>query len=471
MKNKEYAIVDLETTGGRASRNRVTEVGIVIFDGEKVLETYQSLLNPETFIPTQITKLTGITMEMVADAPKFFEVAKKVIELTQDRIFVAHNSRFDYDFLKEEYRRLGYTFSRKQLCTVRLSRKIFPGLKSYSLGNLTKHFGIGLENHHRALADATATTELLKLCLAGPNSEEEVKSFVNRGISETKLPRNMKLSQIEDLPEECGVYFFHDLNGEVIYVGKSKNIRSRIAQHFNDRTPKGQKIADRMADITYELTGSELVALLHESEEIKRLQPAINRAQRRTKFDWAITSYLNDEGYRCFGVVRNTAKARKEEDIINVSPTMSRAKSRLNYIRKDLELCGNFTEGSKSTSACFQFHLKQCKGACVGHESTEDYNARAEQARLRLRQVFDDDFLLFDRGRTHDEEAVVLVQGGKYRGYTFIDKEEANDIPSIMGSIKLLHSHPDTARIIQRYVSEKGGRMVDLQTGKRKSLV
>lgn len=472
MKNKEYAIVDLETTGGRAKRCRVTEIGIVIFDGEKVIETYQTLLNPETYIPAGITELTGITQEMVADAPKFFEVAKKVVELTQDRIFVAHNSRFDYDFLREEYRRLGYTFSRKQLCTVRLSRKLFPGLKSYSLGNLTKHFGIKLDNHHRALADATATTELLKLCLTDQQSDAEIKAFVNRGITETRLPKHLKLKQIENLPEECGVYYFHDLNRRVIYVGKSKNIRSRVAQHFNDRTSKGKRIAEGVADITFELMGSELVALLHESEEIKRLQPPINRAQRRTKFDWAITTSLNSRGFRRFDVVRNTAQARKELDILNVCPGLSQAKGRLNYFRKELELCGHFVGGSTTNqSACFQFHLKQCRGGCAGQETPEDYNMRAEEARLRLRQVFDDDFLLFDRGRTHDEEAVVLVQNGEYRGFAFINKEEAHDIPSIIDSIKFLHSHPDTARIIQRFVADRGGRMVDLRTGKRRSLV
>lgn len=469
--NKEYAIVDLETTGGRASRNRVTEIGIVIYDGEKVVETYQTLVNPETYIPSNIIRLTGITDEMVSTAPKFFEVAKRVVELTQDRIFVAHNSRFDYDFLREEFRRLGYTFSQKQLCTVRLTRKIFPGLKSYSLGNLTKHFGIELENHHRALADATATTELLKLCLAGPDSDAEVKAFVNQGITETRLPKNLKMSQIEGLPEDCGVYFFHDLNGKVVYVGKSKNIRSRVAQHFNDRTAKGRKIAETVADITYELTGSELVALLHESEEIKRLQPPINRALRRTKFDWAIVSRLTSDGYRAFEIVRNSAKVRKDEDVINFSPSLSRAKGRMNYVRKEFELCGKLTGTSTGTTACFHFHLKQCRGACADHETPTDYNDRADEARERLCQVFDEDFLLFDRGRTHDEESVVLVREGKYQGFAFISKEDSHDVTSVIDSIKIIHTHPDTGRIIQRYVSDKGGRMVDIRTGKRKSLV
>jgi len=470
MKQKEYAIIDVETTGGKASRCRITEIGIVIFDGEKVLETYETLLNPETWIPAGITELTGITMDMVKDAPKFHEVAARIVELTENRIFVAHNSRFDYDFVKEEFRRLGYTFTRKQLCTVRLTRKTYPGLRSYSLGNLVKHFGIRLDNHHRALADATATTELLKFCFAAPNSADEISTLVNRGISATKLPQNMQLEQIMGLPEECGVYYFHDDTGRVIYVGKSINIRSRVSQHFNDRTGKGKLIARQVADITFELTGSELVALLHESEEIKRLQPNINRAQRRNKFAYAIISRLNKEGYRCFDIVKNTAQVRKEEDVISEFPTLSRAKGRLNFVRKHLDLCGILTK-QNSGNICFYYHLKQCRGACCGEENTLEYNSRAEKARLHLRNVFDYDFLLFDRGRNHGEESVVLVQEGKYRGFTYVSKEESLRVEEIVDRVKWLESHPDTARIIQRFVSEKGGRMVDLATGKRKSLV
>lgn len=471
MKNKEYAIIDVETTGGRASRDRVTEVGIVVFDGEKVIDTYQTLVNPQTRIPAGIIELTGITMEMVAEAPLFHEVARKIVEITENRIFVAHNSRFDYDFIREEFRRLGYTYMRKQLCTVRLTRKTFPGLRSYSLSNLTKHFGIKLENHHRAFADAMATTELLKMSLIGPDSQTEIKRLVNLGISETKLPKNLKMAVLDGLPEQCGVYYFHDTTGRVIYVGKSKNIRSRATQHFNDRTAKGKLIASQVADITFELTGSELVALLHESEEIKRLQPPINRSARHTKFAYAIISKVNEAGYRCFDIVKNTAQVRKEEDVISEFPTLSRAKGRLGFVRKRLELCGMYTKLSNGKGACFYYHLKQCRGACTCQEPPAEYNERAETARLHLRNVFDYDFLLFDRGRTHDEESVVLVQDGKYQGFTYVSKEEGHNLETIVDCVQCLETHPDTARIIQAYVSKHGGRLVDLASGRRKSLV
>ena len=154
VKKKIYAIVDLETTGGLAKRDKITEIGIVLFDGKEVLETYQTLVNPGRSIPPEITRITNITNDMVADAPYFYEVAKRVVELTEGAIFVAHNVRFDYSFLKEEFASLGYTFTKRQLCTVRLSRKAFPGLKSYSLGNLIKHFKIEVSARHRALLQA-----------------------------------------------------------------------------------------------------------------------------------------------------------------------------------------------------------------------------------------------------------------------------------------------------------------------------
>ncbi len=452
--SKRYAIVDLETTGGRAARHRVTEVGIVIFDGEKIVETYETLVNPECSIPRGITEITGITMDMVADAPRFHEVAKRIVELTEGAIFVAHNARFDYSFLRAEFERLGYTFSRKQLCTVRLARKAFPGLKSYSLGKLIEHFGITVDARHRALADAAATTELLQRILGRRGSEDEIKTMVNLGIKESRLPKSLPLDRIMDLPEECGVYYFYDASGRVIYVGKSTNIKKRIAQHFADQTPKGHEIAKSVADLSYELTGSELVALLLESEEIKRLMPPINRALRGKRFNFAIHTYINSEGYRCFDVCRNTAQARKEKEIVSEYPSMSRAKGRLDHTRRHLELCSRFTHLYPSKSACFHFHIKQCRGACAGRETFEEYNLRALEALDHLRTVFDDDFILFDRGRTADEQAVVLVQEGRYSGFGYISTEESYRKDEVIAAVKTCTSYPDTARIIQRFMND-----------------
>jgi DNA polymerase-3 subunit epsilon len=453
-KDQKFAIIDVETTGGRASRDKVTEIGIVIHDGQQIIETYESLLNPQTYIPAGIVQLTGITQEMVNGAPLFHEIARDIVQLTEGAIFVAHNVRFDYGFLREEFKRLGYTYSRKQLCTVRMSRKAFPGLPSYSLENLIRHFGIPTDARHRALADALATTNLLERILEREQNQEQIRVMVNMGIKESRLPKGINLQQIHNLPESCGVYYLHNQAGDVVYVGKSINIKKRIAEHFADQTDKGRRLQEQVADISFEETGSELIALLLESHEIKRLRPPINRAQRRTKFPFAIRTYTNDEGFICFDVVRNNAKSREQYNIISEYPSMSSAKGRLNFLVKDMELCSRFCHLFPGKGACFHYHLKQCRGACAGEETVADYNERAEAALERLKTVFDQDFLLLDEGRHTEEQSVILIQQGHFAGFGYISVEESADLDTLREAVKTYPGYPDTARIIQRFLND-----------------
>jgi len=451
-----YSIIDVETTGGKAARDKITEIGIVLHDGQQIIETYETLLNPECYIPYGITQLTGITQEMVQDAPKFYEVAKEIVQLTQGAVFVAHNVRFDYGFLKHEFLRLGFTFSRKQLCTVRLSREAFPGLPSYSLGNLIQHFGIQTDARHRALADAIATTELLERVLAKQSGMEQIKHFVNLGIKESRLPQNLNLEKIHALPEACGVYYFHDADGNVVYVGKSINIRKRVAEHFSDQTEKAKTLQKHVHDISYEVTGSELVALLLESHEIKRLLPPVNRAQRTRSFPWAIHTWTDEQGYIRFEPVRVTAKTRKQYNIVSEYPKAGNARGHLASIVEKFELCERLTSLQAGRDPCFHFHLKQCHGACAGQESPEDYNERAREALGKLSTVFDRDFIILDEGRTPDEQAIVLVEEGNYCGFGYIDQSERiHDLESLKEHIKYYSGNPETTRIVQRFLSGK----------------
>jgi len=234
MKTKLYAVVDIETTGGMARRDRITEIAIVVYDGKEIIDRFESLINPERSIPFEITRITGITDSMVADAPKFYEVAKKVIEMTEGAIFVAHNVRFDYSFIREEFASLGYTFTRRQLCTVVLSRKSFPGLRSYSLGNLIRHFDIKVANRHRAMDDVLATVDILGRILSSEEGVQKADRIINAGIKASHLPKDITMEMIHSLPESAGVYYFYNVYGQVIYVGKSINIRKRIMQHFGN---------------------------------------------------------------------------------------------------------------------------------------------------------------------------------------------------------------------------------------------
>jgi len=449
-----YAIVDIETTGGRAARDKITEIAVVVYEDGQIVETFESLVNPECYIPYGITQLTGITQEMVEDAPKFYEIAKQVVEVTAGAIFVAHNVRFDYSFIKEEFSRLGYTFSRRQLCTVRLSRQVFPGLPSYSLENLIRHFNIKVEQRHRALADAKATTELLQLILSQQSGVESLKKMVNLGIRESLLPQNLNLERLHDLPDVCGVYYFHDVQGNVVYVGKSINIQKRVAEHFADKTDKAGKLQQLVHDISYEHTGSELVALLLESEEIKRISPSVNRAQRQRNFPYLIHSYVNEGGYLCLNVTQVTAKTRRQLQLVAEFPKLSHARGRLQYAMKAFELCGRFCNIQPGKGACFHFHLKQCRGACAGQEPPESYNERVLQAMEAMTTVFDRNFFILDKGRHTDEYAVILVEDGAYCGFGYVDRDSADDLNALRDVVRKRSGNPETTRIIQRFVAD-----------------
>ncbi|HNM27657.1 MAG TPA: exonuclease domain-containing protein, partial [Saprospiraceae bacterium] len=377
-----YAIIDVETTGGQARYERITEIAIVLHDGDRVVDTFSTLLNPERSIPWNITQLTGITDDMVAHAPKFYEVARKIVEMTEGKIFVAHNVSFDYHFVREEFARLGFEFNRKQLCTVRLARKVFPGLPSYSLGNLKRHFGIHAEQSHRALDDTLATARLFELILTEQSAEGSIRQFVNRGVREAKLPPAITLERLHEIPTACGVYYFHNSDGQVIYVGKSLNIQKRLFEHFSDPTAKGEKLRAGVADLSYEITGSELVALLLESAEIKRLQPPVNRAMRNQHFVGGIFAYTDENGYRCLAPGKITARIKKGLELVAEYPKLDHARAHLQAVVRQFELCDRLCNLDFSGAACFHYNIKQCRGACVGEEPADEYNARLEQALL-----------------------------------------------------------------------------------------
>ena len=275
-----YAIVDIETTGGSSECDRITEIAILIHDGKKITDKYITLINPEREIPQYITALTGITNEMVAGAPKFYEVARRIVELTEGKTFVAHNSGFDYNFIRNEFRSLGYRYQREQLCTVRLSRKLVPGLKSYSLGTLCNELGIEIRDRHRAAGDAYATARLFDI-LIDLNNTSGLDLLSNRLLSNNDLHPGLSIDLIRDLPEETGLYYFYDENSEVLYIGKSRNIKLRVISHINNNSSKRAIQMRRLiADIGYELTGSELIALLKESAEVRNKKPSYNRKRR-----------------------------------------------------------------------------------------------------------------------------------------------------------------------------------------------
>ncbi len=447
---RKYAVIDIETTGGMPKRDKITEIAVVVTDGYNILSQYSTLVNPERSIPHEITRITGITDDMVADAPRFYEIAKEIVLLTEGAVFVAHNVNFDYNFIRYEFDRLGYTFSRKQLCTVKLSRKAFPGLISYSLGNLIRHFGIEVSARHRALDDALAACYLLHQ-VTGKSEHGQVNALINRGIRENKLPEAISIERLHQLPETTGVYYFYDQYGTIIYVGKSINIRSRILQHFGQVNAKQEKLMRQVYDLDFTLTGSELIALLLESEEIKIHLPEINKAQKKKDYPYVISSSRDVNGYIILHLEEADKKKHKGQ-ILCYYTSASAARSALGYMRELYSLCEEKMDVGGNRK-CIYHQMGECKGACIGAEISSEYNERADQAIIHLSRVFEEDFVLITEGRNPDEVGLIWVEQKQYYGFGYADTNlSSKEIFDFKDQIEARLSTPEANAIIQQFL-------------------
>ena len=407
-----YAILDIETTGGKYNEEGITEIAIYRFDGHKIVDQFSSLVNPERDIQPFVVNLTGINNKMLRFAPKFYEVAKRIIEITTDCTLVAHNAKFDNRILTTEFDRLGYEFDLNTLCTVELSKKLMPDLPSYSLGKLVKTLGIPITDRHRAQGDAKATVSLFKLLLAKDISKEIVLSLIRKDPKRQVEPKLLDL--IQGVPAKTGVYYMHRKDGTIIYIGKSKNIKKRITQHFTNDNRKSKRIQLEVTTVTFEETGSDLIAQLKESEEIKHNKPLYNRALRKTLFNYQLNSYKDDEGYLNLSI----QKADGRKKAITTFTNHQKAKSALFRITEENNLCQKLNSLYETDSSCFLYGLKECNGACINQESPETYNARV-QIVIDKYSYENQDMLLIDVGRDLEERSVILIENGQYKGFGF----------------------------------------------------
>ncbi len=445
-----FSVIDIETTGGLNRTEKITEIAVYITDGQNILDEYSTLINPERRVPPFITGLTGITNEMLEDAPKFYEIASKIVEITKDTVFVGHNVSFDYGFVKQEFAQLGYNYRLNTLCTVQLSRKIFPGYKSYSLGNICNDIGINIENRHRAAGDAKATAILFHKLF---EHDFRVNEGVNiNGFSINGLHNELNLAKIKNLPEKCGVYYFYNAEKELIYIGKSKNIYTRVLSHLrNDKTNKGLNMRGEIADIDFELTGCELIALLKESHEIKQNKPKFNKAQRRTINNWGVFSYEDENGYIRFGI-RNINDS--EDSCINVYSSKNAAIESLQFYCSKYNLCQKLCGLYQSAGACFYYGLGECRGACCGAESAIEYNKRAEMFIDELIPDLKNVFIILEH--CDDERVgIVSIQKSKYAGFGFTDKDTNLRAEDLYDIIEKYPENKDVSQIIRTYLNTK----------------
>lgn len=383
---------------------------------------------------------------MLKNAPKFYEVAKRIVEITEDCIIVAHNADFDYRILKTEFKRLGFPYKRKTLCTVELSQQLIPDMQSYSLGKLTRALGIPVSDRHRANGDATATVKLFKMLL---NKDLE-KVIIKDAVKVEKKPNiapNLK-NIIEELPSDTGVYYIHNEKGEIIYIGKSKNIRKRITQHFTNKSSKSKKIQALVSAVTYEKTGSELAALLKESEEIKKNKPIFNRALRRTIFTHALYHFTDDNGY----INLKIDKANNKETPITTFSTRSSGKHFMFKVTDDYNLCQKLVGIYNTKTSCFKYDVKECFGACISEEPLEDYNKRVNSL-IEKYSYENKNMLIIDKGRDVDEKSVYLIENGIFKGMGFFDlNHQINNREILESLITPMENNRDTQHIIQSYM-------------------
>ncbi len=444
-----YAILDIETTGGQFNEEGITEIAIYRFDGHEVVDQFISLVNPEIPIQPFVVKLTGINNDMLRLAPKFFEVAKRIIEITSDCVLVAHNASFDHRILRTEFRRLGYDFQLKTLCTVELAQKLIPEQPSYSLGKLVRGLGIPIADRHRANGDAIATLKLFQLLLAKDLEKQIVRELIKTEIEKGIEPKLMDI--IAGVPSRTGIYYVHKEDGTLAYIGRSKNMKKHLNQHFTGNSRISRKIQAEVFTVTFEETGSELIAQLKENEEIRRNRPPYNRKPRKkSNHSWGLFAENDDKGY----LNLNLQKLNGNNAEIAAFVSLQEGKNTLTRITADYRLCqkknGLYTGDAEN---CENYTLEKCDGACIEEINTEEYNNRVSEF-INRNTLLGRNIAIVDRGRTLSERSVILVENGVYKGYAFFDLNyQVTNIHVLRNIITPMPHSFDAKHAIQSYLA------------------
>ncbi len=442
-----FAITDIETTGSNAGGSCITEIGICLHDGERVVGEYHSLVNPGVSVPYFITQLTGINDSMLTDAPSFADIAQDIMQFMGDAVFVAHNVNFDYSFIRAEFKQLDIDWHPQRLCTVRLARKAMPGLRSYSLSNLCSTLMLVNESPHRALGDARATSLLFKECLDLVDIKD-VQKLIAKVNGEAFLPHHLDRKAYDMLPETPGVYFFKDQKGKPIYIGKAKSIKKRVRSHFGGdlESARLQSFLKEIHHIDFIETGNELIALLLEDSEIRKHWPAHNNAQKSRPEKYAVFSYLDQRGYLRM-VVNKTAGGTSP-----VKKFTSPAEARnwlIHFGRKhelDLRLLG-----------LDALHITDVL------EPREEHNAKMKSA-LTDFQKKTATYLVTGTGRSYSETGFVLIRNGFAHAYGFVPQEATFQNESHLEPwMQLLPQSEMNAAIARSYVNNpKGMKLLEL---------
>jgi len=444
---KMYAVLDIETTGGKYDEEGITEIAIYQFDGQEITDQFRSLINPEREIQPFVEKLTGINAKMLVNAPKFYEVAKRIIEITEDCVLVAHNAEFDCRILQTEFRRLGYSFERKSLCTVSLSQTLMPDQESYSLGKLVRGLGIPITDQHRAYGDALATLKLFALLL----EKDSEKVIIKEQLKDTPFSRisAKHLKLLESLPTATGLYYFYNRKQEIIFIGKSKNIQKQVQNHLTLSSKKNVTLQKQLHHISHTLLGNELIALLKEQHEIKIHKPRLNRSFRH--FLYPVGIQLNQQlPWHTFQV----EAVQKNEAYLARFKNKKEALKQIKNWTLNHHLCPR-SEPKLSASKCENYDQKKCNGACLGLEAASEHNQR-------IREIFSAwqyphaDFLYIDKGRSVGEYSFLYFSENTFRGYGYYElNHQIKDQKQLEKRLIPIKENKDIKQIICNFIGRK----------------
>ena len=379
---RPFVFVDLETTGGSHFRSRVLEVAAVRVENGQIVRSYQSLVYPDGSVPAFITNLTGITDDDVAGQPRFGDIADELAEVLDGAVLVAHNVRFDYGFLRMEFGRLGADFAPPLLCTVKLSRRLFPQYRTHKLADLIARHGLVAPARHRAYDDAMCLWQFYRMCLAEFDLDT-MEQALRGQLGARSIPSQLDPDQLAGLPDGPGVYIFEDDAGASLYVGKSVNVKRRVLSHFaaDGSDAKEMKLSQLVRRLRGIPTAGELGALLLESDLVKELQPLYNRQLRRTERVTLLIQAANDHGYATLQTEEARAiSPQLAARLLGVYPTVGRAKRAIEDITRQFGLCPKLMGLEQARQACFWQQLGKCQGACRGDESAAEYNRRFQAA-------------------------------------------------------------------------------------------
>ncbi|MDP1788572.1 MAG: exonuclease domain-containing protein [Nitrosomonas sp.] len=372
-----YVLLDLETTGATPTQDRITEIGLIRYENGIEVGRWNTLINPEVSISLFIQRLTGITQDMVDHAPTFAQVCETLLQWLDQAVLCAHNVRFDYGFLKNEFKRIGVTFQKKLLCTVKLSRKLYPQHHSHSLNAIVERFQLICTQRHRAMGDTEMMAAFIEIAIR-EFGESTVQETVKTLLKQQATPTGLDHLDIHAIPETCGVYLFHG-DSALLYVGKSVSLRSRVFNHFqgDHRSAKEMRIAQEIKRVEYRITSGELGALLLESRLIKEYQPIHNRQLRRERqlCAWQVSSDPNAKPLVTL-INDNDIDWRAADNVYGTFKTKRQAVEVLNKLADEYGLCDKALGLEKGAGVCFSHQLKHCKGLCAGKESAESHRLR-----------------------------------------------------------------------------------------------